>query len=326
MDKFDKSLISIIVPVYNVEDYLKECLNSIINQTYKNLEILLIDDGSSDKSGEICDEYAKNDSRIKVFHKQNGGQSSARNLGLDKSKGDFISFVDSDDVLGENFIQKLYDMASKFQTKMSMISFQAFSQNRLNTDIAQANSSEKILSSKELLKAICTAYLSFSPCIFLYKRDIFDDLRFPEGRIYEDIFISFDVIHKAQNIAYSDAKHYFYRIREGSTVHSFSQKNLIAVDSVQRFTNLIKQNYKELTNEANYALCSSMFDTSIGILRSKSSEFYPKIYEFSNLIKKKLFSVFMVKTKYFKKKILIILLAIHPLLLKAVFKIYKGLR
>lgn len=123
MDKFDKSLISIIVPVYNVEDYLKECLNSIINQIYKNLEILLIDDGSSDKSGEICDEFAKNDSRIKVFHKQNGGQSSARNLGLDKSKGDFISFVDSDDVLGENFIQKLYDMASKFQTKMSMISF-----------------------------------------------------------------------------------------------------------------------------------------------------------------------------------------------------------
>lgn len=319
-------LISVIVPIYNVERYLKDCLDSIISQTYKNLEIILVDDGSSDKSAQICEQFANKDKRIKLLHKQNGGQSSARNMGLDIANGEFISFVDSDDILHEDYIQKLYDMASKFNAKLSMIGFEPFSGDYPSHTSTKFNKNEKVLSAKELLSAICTGELSFSPCIFLYAREIFENLRFLEGRIYEDIYISFDVINMAKNIAYTDEIYYFYRIRQGSTVHSFSQKHLMAVDSVTRFSTLVKEAYPQLKHEANYSLCSSMFDTSIGILKSQNCEFYPKIYEFSSLIKKRLGSVFMVKTKYFKKKILIILLAIHPFLLKLVFKAYKGLK
>lgn len=319
-------LISVIVPVYNVEKYLKDALNSILNQTYKKLEIILIDDGSTDLSAQICDEFALKDSRIKVFHKQNAGQSSARNMGLDVAKGEFISFVDSDDIIKQDYIQKLYDMSCKFQTKLSMISLRPFYGEFPNYENTKTYENEKVLSAKDLLKSICTADLSFSPCIFLYAKEIFDGLRFPQGRIYEDIYISFDVINKAQNIAYTDGIYYFYRIRSGSTVHSFDDKHLIAVDSVQRFTTLVYKTYPELKNESNYALCSSMFDTSVGILKSGKSEFYPKIYEFSKLIRKRLSSVLKIKTKYFKKKVLIILLAIHPTLLKLAFKAYKGLK
>ena len=107
------SLISVIVPVYNVEDYLDRCIESIINQTYKNLEIILVDDGSTDSSGKKCDEYALRDGRIKVFHKENGGVSSARNMGLDIATGDYIGFVDSDDLLEHNMYEMLLNNAEK---------------------------------------------------------------------------------------------------------------------------------------------------------------------------------------------------------------------
>ena len=105
-----KKLVSIIVPIYKVEKYLKQCLDSILNQTYENIEIILVDDGSPDNCGKICDEYASNDKRIRVIHKENGGLSSARNAGLDVATGEYISFIDSDDYVSENFIKRLYDL------------------------------------------------------------------------------------------------------------------------------------------------------------------------------------------------------------------------
>lgn len=319
-------LISVIVPVYNVEKYLKECLNSILFQTHKDLEIILIDDGSSDRSGKICDDFAIKDSRIKTFHTENKGQASARNFGLDIAKGDYISFVDSDDIIKKDYIEKLYELIVKFNTKMSMINLQPFSEKLSKIDPSKTNNIKKVLNAKDLLMAICTGDISFAPWRFLYSKEIFKDLRFPKGQIYEDIYIAFDIIHNAKNIAYTDEICYFYRIRQGSTVHSFDEKHLIAVKSVERFANLIIKTYPQLKNEANYSICSSMFDVSIGILKAKKMDFYPKISEFSKLIRKNLKSVFITKTKHYKKKILIIILAIHPLLLNLVFKIYKRLK
>lgn len=119
----EEKLISIIVPVYNVEKYLKECIDSVISQTYKNLEIILVDDGSTDKSGEICDEYSKKDSRIKVIHKENGGLSDARNVALDIAKGEYIGFVDSDDYVEKDMFETLYKLAEEHNTEISSISF-----------------------------------------------------------------------------------------------------------------------------------------------------------------------------------------------------------
>ena len=123
-------LISIIIPVYNVEQYLSRCIDSVINQTYKNLEIILIDDGSTDDSGEICDEYALKDNRIKVMHKQNGGVSSARNEGLDISKGNYIGFIDSDDFIEKDMYEFLYDLLTKNNCDISCCNKFIFKDNK----------------------------------------------------------------------------------------------------------------------------------------------------------------------------------------------------
>ncbi len=127
----EDKLISIIIPVYNVERYLRECIDSIIAQTYKNLEIILVDDGSSDKSGEICDEYSKKDSRIKVIHKKNGGLSDARNVALDIAKGDYIGFIDSDDYIEKDMFQILYNLAEEYNAEISSISFYKMLENKV---------------------------------------------------------------------------------------------------------------------------------------------------------------------------------------------------
>lgn len=127
----EDKLISIIIPVYNVERYLRECIDSIIAQTYKNLEIILVDDGSSDKSGEICDEYSKKDSRIKVIYKKNGGLSDARNVALDIAKGDYIGFIDSDDYIEKDMFQILYNLAEEYNAEISSISFYKMLENKV---------------------------------------------------------------------------------------------------------------------------------------------------------------------------------------------------
>ena len=123
----NNELISVIVPVYKVENYLRECLDSIINQTYKNLEIILVDDGSPDKSGEICDEYALKDSRITVYHTENKGQAHARNYGLDRCRGDYITFIDSDDIVKNSYVEKLFALLKYYDSDMSACSVERFS-------------------------------------------------------------------------------------------------------------------------------------------------------------------------------------------------------
>ena len=122
-------LVSVIVPIYKVEEYLRECVDSIINQTYKNLEIILVDDGSPDKCGEICDEYARNDSRITVYHKENGGLSDARNYGIDRCNGEYITFVDSDDVLKSNFVETLMGLIEEYDADVAVSGVKNFRTN-----------------------------------------------------------------------------------------------------------------------------------------------------------------------------------------------------
>lgn len=127
----EDKLITIIIPVYNVEKYLRECIDSVIAQTYKNLEIILVDDGSIDKSGEICDEYSKKDSRIRVIHKKNGGLSDARNVALDIAKGEYIGFIDSDDYIEKDMFETLYKLAEKYHAEISSISFYKILENKV---------------------------------------------------------------------------------------------------------------------------------------------------------------------------------------------------
>lgn len=333
MDRIHKTehinpLISVIVPVYNVEDYIGDCINSLQNQSYKNIEILLVDDGSSDKSLEICYEFAKEDERIRVFSKPNGGQGSARNLGLDKIRGEYVSFIDSDDLIGSDFIEKIYAILSQNSVKMAMSAYASFREKDEISNAKSQKTSIKILNDKEIFSEIFSGNEYFGTAVWrnLYHKSIFENLRFPEGQIYEDVAIAFEIFDSAKRVAISDEVLYFYRIRQGSTTNSFNEKHLQAVPSVEKFTNLVAKKYPDLKDEATFTLCDSMASVGLMILKSKASEFDTQIAHFRAFLLANYKLILEKKSKSKIKKFMMIMLALSPNLLKLAIRIYKALK
>lgn len=223
--------ISIIVPVYNIEKYLENCVESILNQTFKDLEIILVDDGSTDNSGKICDIYKHKDKRIKVIHKENGGLSSARNCGIEIASGEYIGLVDSDDYIHPQKYEILYKNAIKYSSDIVVSSYKSvyttsdlelYNPIKIEGEITNYTSLE---AQEELYKE---KSLDFSiSWTKLYKKCLFDNLRYEVGRIYEDEFMIHKILHKSKIITYVPAKLHFYYQREGSIMHSkYSIKNL----------------------------------------------------------------------------------------------------
>lgn len=282
----ENPLISVIIPVYNVKEFLRACVERITAQTYTNLEILLVDDGSNDGSEAICDEYAARDPRVCVLHKPNGGQASARNAALDVARGEFISFVDSDDLISLDLIETLFHLTQKFCTKIAMCGYTAFSdESEINNFKAalnskeisnpggaansNANAGEYKISPQELFRRSCTQDPYFSTAVWraLFAREIFTALRFPTGQIYEDVAIFFDIFN-ASITACKDEILYFYRVRAGSTVNSFARRHLAVIAAVRRYTEAIAANYPSLAREANFARCESALNTAFLIIKS----------------------------------------------------------
>ncbi len=211
-----KPLISVIVPVYQVVPYLQHCIESIINQTYHNLEIILVDDGSTDGSGELCDKYASRDYRIKVIHQENGGLSEARNRGIDISKGEYLSFVDSDDWIDERFIEAMYEISVEAKSDIVQCAFQNIIDECLCKEKREGNYT--VYSAKDFSIATYTL-LSWKCNVVwnkLYKASLFDAIRYPVGKIHEDEFITYKLIWRANSIAVTNTRLYFYRQRTDS--------------------------------------------------------------------------------------------------------------
>lgn len=240
-------LITIIVPVYNVKKYLKECLDSIINQTYKNLEIILVDDGSPDNCGKICDEYAKRDKRIKVIHKENGGLSSARNAGLDIAKGEYISFIDSDDYVAENFIEKLYLLCIQNNADIAECDFIRF-ENEIN--LLEQEENLDIYSAYDRKHII---YMKHSiACNKLYKKYLYEKLRFPIGKTNEDEFTIYKILYSCKNVTvFTNLKLYYYRYNPQSIMgRTFNIKRLDALEALEERKQFYKKrNEIELYNK-----------------------------------------------------------------------------
>lgn len=221
-----KELISIIVPVYNVERYLWTCVRSILNQTYENIEVILVDDGSTDFSGDICDALAADDSRVSVIHKENGGLSDARNTGIRNSKGSFISLIDSDDLVCDNFIQTLYETYLKTQSDLvccELICFYDEDEEKLWSYWKRNNGEEcgfKKYTPKEITEKSFYQHISITGAPQkLYKRSIFCDIEFPVGRYFEDLATTYLFFQKAESISVIDKKLYAYRMREDSIMN-----------------------------------------------------------------------------------------------------------
>ncbi len=210
------SRVSVIIPVYNVEKYLEKCLNSVINQTYKDLEILLIDDGSTDKSPEICDEYSEKDSRIKVIHKENGGLSDARNTALDIMTGEYLTFVDSDDYIAVDAIETLLDALKRNGADLAVGNMTSFYEDGHTEKLYFPTEKETVLIGEDLFSMLSI------PCAQnrLYKSGLYSEIRFPYGKLYEDLFVFHKVLSNVKCCVLTGKPTYFYFVRQGSIMHS----------------------------------------------------------------------------------------------------------
>lgn len=241
-------LISVIVPIYNVEAYLHKCVDSILSQTYKNIEIFLVDDGSPDNCGKICDEYASKDKRIKVIHKQNGGLSDARNVALDVVKGEFVTFVDSDDFISPTYIELLFELIELTKSDIAECSFLKVTENEEipHQFTEYKKLSYKVFSADNALKNILYQNtLNHSAWGKLYKKTLFNNIRYPKGILYEDLAIIYQVFQKVENLVFTPIPLYYYLLRENSILGRFNFKRLIIFDILKDLEEKIgKQNFK----------------------------------------------------------------------------------
>jgi|UPI000783BDC1 glycosyltransferase involved in cell wall biosynthesis len=203
-------LISVIIPVYNTEKYLQECVDSVMKQTYQNLEILLIDDGSTDTSAEICDAYERFDQRITTLHKENGGLSDARNFGIKNANGDYLCFIDSDDFISENFIEKLFESITKTHSDISFCNFVKFFPGK-NKKIGNYHSKDLYENREDAIRGLFSGEIRTSAWAKLYKKSIFDSIQFPEGEIAEDIMTLYNAFCTINKISFTKKGIYFYR-------------------------------------------------------------------------------------------------------------------
>lgn len=210
-------MISVIVPVYNVQEYLSDCISSIVQQTYPSLEIILVDDGSTDQSGKLCDDRQKQDSRIRVIHKTNGGLSSARNAGIEIAQGDYITFVDSDDIIDKQMYQELVEvLENDQQVDISCCGIERFMDESPEKKETFLQSYNQTFSIPQYIKLVLQHKIDNAVCNKLFRSRIVKSSRFPEGKINEDLLFIFNVLKVAKGVSYQQTSYYKYRIRKGS--------------------------------------------------------------------------------------------------------------
>ena len=213
-------MISVIVPVYKVEKFLDKCVQSIVEQTYENLEIILVDDGSPDNCPAICDDWAARDSRIKVIHKNNGGISDVRNIGMAAASGKYIGFVDSDDYIEKNMYEKLYKVMEKENADIVMCNYDKLPDIKDNEDKSPVKN--EVFNGTQGLKKLYESQSGYYAVVWnkLYKKNILSDIEFPVGKLYEDIFVMHMIFFKCKKIVTLENKLYHYVQRTGSIINS----------------------------------------------------------------------------------------------------------
>lgn len=251
----EKDLISVIIPVYNVEKYLAKCVDSVIDQSYKNLEIILVDDGATDSSGRICDEYAARDSRIICIHKKNGGLSDARNTGIEKMTGKYVTFIDSDDYVDKYFIEVLYRNLCENGADISISDFVKVKEKEIpeNPDEREKYSiicfdhrqSLEALYDDEYKYQFTTAWGK------LFTSKLYNQIRFPKGRNYEDTATTHKVLDKSKKVVYTNRTQYFYLTRETSITNCEKYiKDDVILSSYDRVQYFDEKGYSDLLVKA----------------------------------------------------------------------------
>lgn len=236
------AIISIIVPVYKVEDYLERCIKSLINQTLKDIEIILVDDGSPDRSREICDKFKEIDNRIKVIHKNNGGLSDARNAGLEVASGEYIAFVDSDDWIDSDMMEVLHNLSQKYDADIVECSWREIYTDKIREE---TNNTEQIIEGNNIFALRSQLQWKYFKSVVwnkLYKKYLFNYIRFPKGRLHEDEFTTYKLFYFSKKLVYVDISKYNYdKTREESITATFKEKNLDIIDAMQERLEFFKK-------------------------------------------------------------------------------------
>ena len=288
-----ENLISVIVPVYKVEKYLKKCVDSIINQTYRNLEIILVDDGSPDSCPQMCDEYLKIDSRIKVIHQENGGLSAARNAGIRISNGEYIGFVDSDDYIVPTMYEILFNNIVEKNSDLAICNYKFVDEDGL--PIHQQTESpinDEILTGYETLEKLNENgwWYYITAWNKLYKRNIFDKIKFPEGKLHEDVFVAHEIFARCEKVVTMQEILYLYVQRQDSIMSGLkSIKHLDEAEAIaSRCFFYEKNNLNELIPDSLKILYRSYnlyrYDVNIDNMSDKS-----RLKEIDKLFKKTYF-------------------------------------
>ncbi len=239
-------LVSVIVPVYNTEKYLEKCVNSILSQTYTNLEVILVDDGSKDASGSICDAFAEKDGRVKVIHKENGGQSSARNMALDVFAGDYVAFIDSDDYVKSDMIEQMMSYMLENDADLSVCGFATELAGKIfESELGEEN---KVVSNHQLMyDYVATKDIRHILCNKIHHRSFFDDIRFPEGMIHEDVYTVHRIIGQCKRAVYLKECLYTQYERVGSTTQAtVSERDLSLLVADEELHRYYLENYPDL--------------------------------------------------------------------------------
>lgn len=247
-----EKLISIVVPVYNVEKYLKKCVESIFLQTYSNYELILVDDGSTDNSGKICDDFFEKDTRVKVIHQTNQGLSGARNTGIAEAKGEYITFIDSDDYVQDIYLEKLLEMIITYDADMAIcLPCKFYDGERPIVESFDVNLTEIFAPQDALESMLYRKKVNSYAWGKLYKKELFEIIRFPEKKLFEDTRTLYKIYHISKRIAFNPARLYFYYQRQGSIVNSqFNKKKLEQVTANEEILEFVKHNYPDIQKAA----------------------------------------------------------------------------
>ncbi|HEL2051871.1 TPA: glycosyltransferase family 2 protein [Streptococcus suis] len=280
-------LISIIVPVYNVENYLDECIRTVLGQTYSNWELLLINDGSTDSSGSMCDDYARRDDRIRVIHKNNGGLSDARNAGIDNCTGEYITFLDSDDGIRGDFLEECVTTANQHDVDIVIGHFFIWDENNQTflyfVDQAQKDTTEVISAQEALNRQVVWKNLNTAPFVVawgkLFRASLFNTVRFPKGKVFEDEYTIHKTLLESNTVALINKEFYMYR-RHGNSImtsHFSISKAMNLVEALEerivdlvlanKDTQLVRQKLRDVLQNTKYEMEVNQCSDSLEYLR-----------------------------------------------------------
>ncbi len=268
-------MLSVIIPIYNVQDYLARCIDSVLAQTYKDLEIILVDDGSHDTSGDICDEYDLKYRHVRVIHKSNGGLSDARNAGLEIARGEYVTFIDADDYVHPRFVEALMKTIETTGAPIAVSSWQEIQDGDTPHSVDVENARCKTFSQHDAINTIFyQGELNHSACSRIFQRRLFDDLRFPKGALYEDLAIIYPLLCKVEKVVLLKAPMYYYVHRKGSIITTMSLRRTQVLDHLEALEQQVEKEapqYLPAVRSRHLSACFNM----LRLMPAQSQEWQP---------------------------------------------------